>query len=175
MESHNEEFKYISIAGKDIDVSNIQYQRGLISSKMWEKQRLKEYKDSVKQVNDFNIMVLNVARYLIRQPLMHLMKRYSFKDSITEYVKRFFLTNRKIKTSTKSEYEIIEDWIYEEITGKKKVSLVRQKGILEVMEETLETLENATNLNTKQCLKLLQTFAQDQARELTNSTKDLRA
>lgn len=170
MKSHNEEKELLSVNGKDYDVSNIQYKRILIAQNIWETTRTKKIDNADKKIKSFSNMILLVTLYLIRQPFRHLLKRYSFKDAVKEYFKRLFLTKRSILNSTKEEFELIEDWVYYKITGKKKASLVRQKGLLDLMEETLVEMETATNLNIEECLKLLQTFVQDQTKTLIQST-----
>lgn len=170
MKSHNEEKEFISINGKPYDVSNIQYRRILIAQEIWETVRTGTQKNINKKVKLFSNMILSVTIYLVRQPFKHLLKRYSFKDAIKEYLKRLILTKRTLTKSTKEEFEALEDWVYYKITGKKKASLVRQKGLLDLMEETLMELEKTTNLDTEACLKLLTTFVQDQTKILTQST-----
>ena len=130
MKSHNEEKEMLSINGKEYDVSNVQYIRALKADSIWEAERLKVFKSMDKKVKSFSDMVLYVTLYLIRQPFNHLLKRYTFKEAFKEYFKRLFLTKRSLLNSTKEEFEIIEDWVYYKITGKKKASLVRQKGLL---------------------------------------------
>ena len=170
MKSHNEEKELLSVNGKEYDVSNIQYQRGLIAENLWESERTKKIENADKKIKSFSNMILLVTLYLIRQPFNHLLKRYCFKDAIKEYFKRLFLTKRSLINSTKEEFELIEDWVYYKVCGKKKANLVRQKGLLDLMEETLVELEATTNLNTEACLKLLQTFVQDQTKTLIQST-----
>ncbi|MGB3513244.1 MAG: hypothetical protein WBA93_29325 [Microcoleaceae cyanobacterium] len=175
MKSHNEDKEMLSINGKEYDVSNIQYKRILIAQNIWESERIKKVENADKKIKSFSNMILLVTLYLIRQPFKHLLKRYSFKDAVKEYFKRLFLTKRSLLSSTKEEFEIIEDWVYYKITGKKKASLMRQKGLLDLMEETLVEMEKTTNLNTEACLKLLQTFVQDQTKTLIQSTDSPKA
>ena len=170
MKSHCEEKEYLSINGKDFDVSNVPYNRVIIASEKWEAERLNKSTEASKRIKSFNDMVLYVILYLVRQPFKTLLKRYTFKDAIKEYFKRLLLTKKAVLNSTRTEYENIEDWIYFKITGKKKASLVRQKGLLDIMEEHLEIMEKATTLDTEQCLRLLQTFVQDQTKTYTQST-----
>lgn len=175
MKSHCEEKEYLSINGKDYDVSNIPYKRVLIASEKWEAERLNKEAEPSKRIKSFNNMVLYVILYLVKQPFKTLLKRYTFKDAVKEYFKRLLLTKKALLNSNKTEYEDIEDWIYFKITGKKKASLVRQKGLLDIMEEHLEMMEKATTLDTDQCLKLLQTFVQDQTKTYTQSTNTQKA
>ncbi len=171
MNSHNEEKKFLTFGKKKIDVSNIAYGRIVRAAEVWN-ETVKKEGVSVKRIQS---MIETVGLYLIRQEFRVLHLRYSFFRSIIEYIKRLLLTKRHIRRSNKAEYEEFENWIYFNITGKKKESLERQKGILDLIEEMVVGLEKKTNLDLERCLELLQTSVGGIVEQLSTSTQDLKA
>ena len=168
MNSHNEKEEILILGKKKIDVSNIPYGRIEIASNVWNKTISKEGVTS----KETRVMINSVGRYLIRQPFIVLLRRFSFWQSIQEYLKRLFITNKTLKLATKSQFEEFDSWVSYTMTGKKKEDLQRQEGILELLNTMVKELEAKTNLSQEKCLELLRTSAGVIVESLTTSTQD---
>jgi hypothetical protein len=199
MNGHNEPF-YLWLGKKKLDVSNVSQGRIDIASEIYddainedvpltdkENKKVRLIKDDYERATaaiyiktknknkQIKAMIEKVGLYLMRQDFIVLNRRYPFVKSCIEYIKRYLLSVRLFKTLTTDQYKEFEDWISIILTGKKKEDHERRKGILDLLEEMVKSLERKTRLNHEKCLELLQTSVEAIAEELTTSTQDHQA
>ncbi len=195
MNSHNEKKEYLTFSKMKIDISNVPYGRIVIAMDLWN-DKLREHEQQLEEFlnkNDdmdnpenkklfgdlqavqrveFKSVSDNIGLYLIRQPLQVLNRRYFFIKSRVEFIKRYFITEKKLNYLNKEQYEEFDEWVYFTMTGKKKEDLLRQKSMLDLLVQMSKELEEKINLTQEECAELLQTSLGGIVEGLTNSIRD---
>ena len=170
MNSHNEKKKYLELGKRKYDISNIPYGRIVICSDMWDETVESHKSQDIKRA-ELQSLINEIAVYLIRQPLKVLLRRYIFPRAIYEYIKRFFVSVKYLESLDKDEYEKVEDFVYFQLTGKKKANLEIKKGLLDLMTEMVEEVLSKTNLNHETYVELLRTYHKGIVEQSMNSTQ----
>lgn len=168
MDSHNEDFKYLKLGKRTYEVSNIPAGKKHIARTQWNELVGKEGYTTEELFN----LIEEIGIELVKQPLKVLLRRYFPLKAIYQYIKRLFLTKKYLKSLPEKDYEVFEDFVSLEIMGKKKATLERQKGIIEIIDGMLQSLEEKTSLDQSACLKLLQTSVEGTVEGLMNSIQD---
>lgn len=170
MNSHIEKENILTFGKKSIDVSNVSYGRIVKASTVWNK----AVQDENITPEKINKMCDTVGLYLIRQDFSVLRLRFTFLTAIKEYIKRLFLNRYHINKSIKTEYDEFQDWVYFQLTGKKKENLKTEADLMEQTISFYQAMEKK-GIKPDKCLELLQTLVLEQASELKTSTNSRKA
>jgi len=160
MNSHIEIERLLTLGKKTYDVSNVSYLSKVKTMRIWDNVASKEEITA----SELDNMVIKVGLMLIRQSIEILMFRMGFFQALKSYISRLFITKNRIKKLSLNQYEDFEDFVYSTLTGDKKKDLEVDQVMLKSIRELFIKMQTEMKLNPDQCLGLLMTFVNDQAK-----------
>lgn len=161
--------KIIQIGKKSFDVSNISVKRKRIATRMWNNlfniqvdedgEAVRDKKGNIvtkeknRKITDKKATrgLLEIGMYLIKQDFHILLRRYTPKEAVKEYVKRHMLSVRYIESLTTEEMNSFVEWIYAEMVGTKK-------KVVDLITPVMDQLEDLVEMLSSKELQDLQTY-----------------
>lgn len=172
MRRHVEKENIMVFGRKAIDVSNIAIKK--IDA------AIERFNEAVAKVQageldskGFNSVIDIIGVDFIKHEYKTLRIRFSPVKSIIEMMKRHFFTIDDVKSLSKENYNEFHDWVYFQITGRKKKDLETQNEVMEMTLKIYQEAKEKLNLNQETCTELLMTYLKDQTKPLSPSTEDL--
>jgi len=141
-----EDEELLKIGKHEIDVSNISLDKKMKAGKMWshangikchrdgsplkdESGNVERYQRNLTELQ-FQKEILLIFLYLIRQEMIVLKRKFTFKDAIKQYILRAFISYRYLKTLSSEDVEEFVCWTFEKLTGEKKKTKILMSGMM---------------------------------------------
>ena len=108
---------------------------------------LKSNKKQITSTKKATRKIISVGLYLIRQEFVVIKRRFSFWDSVKEFIKRYLISVKYLESLTEEELNNFVEWVAEVITGQKKKSRDLLAEIGEGLEKILERMTEVERLS----------------------------